>query len=170
MFTQNSNSLYIDIVHFFLFLLKLSVFYRPFWCGCRNEKEKMNYHGVCFHQESALLAFHLPVECEAIRRTKSHGHYNWQKIIYYNFLMKTNSAIKIREDVNIEVANSEYSFWSLSNTSELLIWIKFMFVNSGRKLVIICNRTFWQPIKRRFTLVNREFCRNFCRKAMTDSS
>jgi hypothetical protein len=84
--------------------------------------------------------------------------------------VKTNQEIKIRTDVNIGVANSEYSLWSLSNTSELRLWIanEFIFVNNGTKLVIISN-TSGQWLKCRFTFSNREFRWNPCRKAVTGS-
>jgi hypothetical protein len=64
-------------------------------------------------------------------------------MIIYNFLVLTNSAIKIRGGVSIGMANSEYSLWSWSNTTELLILIstELIFVNNGRKLVIMCNRS-----------------------------
>jgi hypothetical protein len=42
-----------------------------------------------------------------------------EKLYIYNFLVKTNKENKTRADVNIGIANSEYSLCSWSNTSEL---------------------------------------------------
>jgi hypothetical protein len=84
--------------------------------------------------------------------------------------VKTNLASKKRADVNIGRANSGYSFWNISNTVESSILIEFIFVNNGRKLVIIRNRLFLHSPKHMLTLSNREFCPNFCRKVMTDPS
>jgi hypothetical protein len=56
--------------------------------------------------------------------------------------VKTNSAVKTRADANMGLANSKYSHWSWSKSSELPvpIWIEFMFVNNGTKLAIISGR------------------------------